>query len=37
VYPLDKALAGAVLGMDVNVVFEGTGVRLLKRGYRSGI
>jgi predicted peroxiredoxin/TusA-related sulfurtransferase len=35
VYPLDKALAGAVLGMDVNVVFEGAGVRLLKRGYRS--
>ncbi len=35
VYPLDKALAGAVLGMDVNMVFEGAGVRLLKRGYRS--
>ena len=35
VYPLDKALAGAVLGMDVNVVFEGAGVRLLQRGYRS--
>jgi TusA-related sulfurtransferase len=34
-YPLDKALAGAVLGMDVNVVFEGAAVRLLKRGYRS--
>ena len=34
VYPLDKALAGAVLGMDVNVVFEGAAVRLLKRGYR---
>ncbi len=34
VYPLDKALAGAVLGMGVNVVFEGAGVRLLKRGYR---
>ena len=33
-YPLDKALAGAVLGMGVNVVFEGAGVRLLKRGYR---
>ena len=32
VYPLDKALAGAVLGMDVNVVFEGAAVRLLKRG-----
>jgi predicted peroxiredoxin len=35
VYPLDKALAGAVLGMDVSVVFEGAGVRLLRRGYRS--
>ena len=35
VYPLDKALAGAVLGMDVSVVFEGAGVRLLQRGYRS--
>jgi predicted peroxiredoxin/TusA-related sulfurtransferase len=34
VYPLDKALAAAVLGMDVHVVFEGAGVRLLKRGYR---
>src|SRR3974390_814017 len=34
VFPLEKALAGAVLGMDVNVVFEGAGVRLLKRGYR---
>ena len=34
VYPLDKALAGAVLGMDVNMVFEGAAVRLLKRGYR---
>jgi predicted peroxiredoxin/TusA-related sulfurtransferase len=34
VYPLDKALAGAVLGMDVNLVFEGAAVRLLKRGYR---
>lgn len=35
VYPLDKALAGAVLGMNVNMVFEGSGVRLLKQGYRS--
>jgi len=35
VYPLDKALAGAVLGMAVNVVFEGAAVRLLRRGYRS--
>jgi predicted peroxiredoxin/TusA-related sulfurtransferase len=34
VYPLDKALAGAALGMDVNVVFEGAAVRLLKRGHR---
>ena len=34
VLPLEKALAGAVLGMDVNVVFEGAAVRLLKRGYR---
>ena len=35
VLALEKALAGAVLGMDVNVVFEGAGVRLLQRGYRS--
>jgi len=35
VYPLDKALAAAVLGMDVHVVFEGAGVRLLKRDYRA--
>lgn len=35
VYPLDKALAGSVLGMEVNVVFEGAGVRLLKRGYQA--
>jgi len=34
VLPLEKALAGAVLGMDVNAVFEGAAVRLLKRGYR---
>jgi len=34
VYPLDKALVGAVLGMEVNVVFEGAAVRPLKRGYR---
>lgn len=32
---LDKAVAGAVLGMEVNVIFEGGGTRLLKRGYRS--
>jgi len=32
--PLEKALAAAVLGMDVNVVFEGTGVRFMKRGYQ---
>jgi predicted peroxiredoxin len=36
-YPFDKALGGAVLGMQVNVVFEGTGVRLLKRGYRASL
>jgi predicted peroxiredoxin/TusA-related sulfurtransferase len=36
-YPFDKALGGAVLGMQVNVVFEGAGVRLLKRGYRASI
>lgn len=35
VYPLDKAQAGAVLGMNVNMVFEGAAVRLLKDGYRS--
>jgi predicted peroxiredoxin/TusA-related sulfurtransferase len=35
VYPLDKALAAAVLGMDVHVVFEGAGVRMLKRNYRA--
>ncbi|MFQ5891745.1 MAG: sulfurtransferase TusA family protein [Candidatus Methanofastidiosia archaeon] len=34
-YPLDQALAGAVLGMEVNIVFEGAGVRLLKKDYRS--
>jgi predicted peroxiredoxin len=34
VYPLDKAVSGAVLGMQVNVVFEGAAVRLLKRGYK---
>ncbi len=36
-YPLDKALGGVVLGMQVNVVFEGAGVRLLKRGYRASL
>ncbi len=36
VYPLDKALAGAVLGMNVNVVFEGAAVRLLKRATGRG-
>lgn len=35
VYPFDKAIGSAVLGMQVNVVFEGAGVRLLKRGYRA--
>jgi predicted peroxiredoxin/TusA-related sulfurtransferase len=34
-FPLDKALGGAVLGMEVNVLFEGAGVRLLKKDYRS--
>jgi predicted peroxiredoxin len=34
-YPFDKAIGGAVLGMQVNIVFEGAGVRLLKRGYRA--
>jgi predicted peroxiredoxin/TusA-related sulfurtransferase len=34
-YPFDRALGAAVLGMEVNVIFEGAGVRLLKRGYRS--
>jgi len=33
-FPLEKALAAAVLGMDVNVVFEGAGVRFMKRGYQ---
>jgi intracellular sulfur oxidation DsrE/DsrF family protein len=35
-FPLEKALAAAVLGMDVNVVFEGPGVRFMKRGYQPG-
>ena len=34
-FPLEKAVAAAVLGVGVNVAFEGAGVRLLKRGYRS--
>ena len=34
-FPLEKAVAAAVLGIGVNVAFEGAGVRLLKRGYRS--
>lgn len=33
-FPLEKALAAAVLGMGVNVVFEGAGVRFMKRGYQ---
>lgn len=33
--PLDRALAGKVLGMDVSVVFEGRGVKLLQNGYRA--
>lgn len=32
-FPLEKGLAAAVLGMDVNVVFDGAGVRWVKRGY----
>lgn len=36
-YPFDKALGGAVLGMQLNVVFEGAGVRLLKQGYRASL
>jgi len=34
VFPLEKAVAAAVLGIQVNAVFEGAGVRLVKRGYR---
>ncbi|MEK6645717.1 MAG: DsrE family protein [Candidatus Firestonebacteria bacterium] len=33
--PFCKALAAAVLGMEVNIVFEGAGVRLLKKDYHS--
>lgn len=36
-FSFDKAIGGAVLGMQVNVVFEGSGVRLLKRGYRASL
>jgi predicted peroxiredoxin len=36
-YPFDKAIGGAVLGMEVNLIFEGGGVRLLKRGYRASL
>ncbi|KAE8450807.1 hypothetical protein EG329_005720 [Mollisiaceae sp. DMI_Dod_QoI] len=35
VTPLDRALAGTVLGMDVSVIFEGSGVKLLQNGYRA--
>ncbi|PVH79420.1 hypothetical protein DL98DRAFT_516058 [Cadophora sp. DSE1049] len=31
---LEKAIGGCVLGMDVSLFFEGTGVRLLQTGYR---
>lgn len=31
---LEKAVGGCVLGMDVSLFFEGTGVRLLQNGYR---
>jgi predicted peroxiredoxin len=34
-YPFDRALGAAVLGIEVSMIFEGAGVRLLKRGYRS--
>jgi predicted peroxiredoxin len=36
-YPFDRAIGGAVLGMRVNICFEGAGVRLLKRGYRAKV
>ncbi|PMD59561.1 uncharacterized protein K444DRAFT_613152 [Hyaloscypha bicolor E] len=36
-YPFDKAIGGAVSGMEVNLIFEGAGVRLLKRGYRASL
>ncbi len=32
---MEKALAGAVLGMEVTVFFEGSGVQLLRAGYRA--
>ncbi|KAH7407264.1 hypothetical protein BKA64DRAFT_705674 [Cadophora sp. MPI-SDFR-AT-0126] len=32
---LEKAIGGCVLGMDVSLFFEGTGVRLLQTGYRA--
>ncbi|KAL5331318.1 hypothetical protein ACEPPN_000848 [Leptodophora sp. 'Broadleaf-Isolate-01'] len=32
---LEKAVGGCVLGMEVAVFFEGSGVRLLRTGYRS--
>jgi len=37
VLPLDKALAAAVMGMQVHVCFEGAGVRILKSGYRPTV
>lgn len=33
--PLDRALSGKILGMEVNMVFEGSGVKVLKNGYRA--
>ncbi|KUJ13409.1 uncharacterized protein LY89DRAFT_687533 [Mollisia scopiformis] len=33
--PFDRALAGKVLGMEVSVIFEGAGVKLLQNGYRA--
>ncbi|PVH69433.1 hypothetical protein DL98DRAFT_522188 [Cadophora sp. DSE1049] len=32
---LEKAVGGCVLGMDVSLFFDGTGVRLLQTGYRA--
>lgn len=37
IYPMERAVAGAVSGMEVNIIFEGTGVRLLKKGYRATV
>lgn len=37
ILPLDKAIAGAVMGMNVHVCFEDSGVRLLKKGFRATV